>query len=282
MSSKSPPHRVAFFVEEYLFNVNKVLDNNLICLPSGHSVLALPVNVMVTALILTLLVMLSCNLPRRMADELECESRVVPSWSNPVRYITGSARTIEHDTPFPAQIGFSVSAAFFIGIKVAAVKLFGREFRPFWAFTIATLDILDADLLGTAEVGGRVVTGADGTDTKELRFDNGNEVSDVVVGTIELELDSGDGVPDSVGTRGIWFDKGEGVCEGVDIRDVRFDSGDVVSEGVEMREFLVDKGEGVSDGVRINESRFDLLISTLADDRVELEGEEEEPLDVTE
>jgi hypothetical protein len=81
-------------------------------LPSGHSVLVLPVNFTVTALIFALFVTFNCNFPRSRAD-FEEVFWVVPSWSRPVRNMTGSARIMEHDTPFPEQTGFSASCVSF-------------------------------------------------------------------------------------------------------------------------------------------------------------------------
>ena len=50
-----------------------------VCLPSGHSVLARPVNFIVTALILTFFVTFKMSFPRKIDVVLEPESRVVPS-----------------------------------------------------------------------------------------------------------------------------------------------------------------------------------------------------------
>lgn len=48
---------------------------------------------------------------------------MVPSWSRPVRYITGSARMIEQDTPLPEQTGFSESELIFPFSKDPALML---------------------------------------------------------------------------------------------------------------------------------------------------------------
>jgi hypothetical protein len=106
------PPKFESFLVEFLLNckfhvLNLRFPQN--GLPSGHSVLAFPVNFNVTALIFALFVTFNCNFPRSSALELDVESLVVPSWSRPFKKMFGSARMIETATPFPEATGFSVS-----------------------------------------------------------------------------------------------------------------------------------------------------------------------------
>ena len=74
-------------LEIYLFSLEVFLSSisldgaseKLLSIPSGQSVLALPVNFTVTALILALLVTFSCSLPLNIADVQFDEFRVDPS-----------------------------------------------------------------------------------------------------------------------------------------------------------------------------------------------------------
>jgi len=67
-----------------------------VSVPSGHSVLPLPWNLRLTDLILALFVTRKINFPLRRALEFapEGELLVVPSWSSPFKYMTGSAKLI--------------------------------------------------------------------------------------------------------------------------------------------------------------------------------------------
>jgi hypothetical protein len=73
-----------------------MLKDYIMNVPSGHSVLAFPWNLRLTDLILALFVTFKINFPlsRALEFEPEGESRVVPSWSSPFKYMTGSAKLI--------------------------------------------------------------------------------------------------------------------------------------------------------------------------------------------
>ena len=77
-----PPPRFQSLGVECLVNCQLICPNvdlQEVALPSGHSVLALPVNFRVIALIFAALVIFNCNFPRSMALELDGESLVDPS-----------------------------------------------------------------------------------------------------------------------------------------------------------------------------------------------------------
>lgn len=149
------------------------------CLPSGHFVSPRPLKFKVIVLILTLFVTVTTIFPLTMAPiAFEEESRVVPSWSSPVRNTTGSARTILHEIPLPAQRGLSASDI--------ALLVFGPEavlMLPLGLALPATSDSEGLDIIAglpaavpVAILLAKIVDGSADASERELLTDDGGVI----------------------------------------------------------------------------------------------------------